>query len=431
MSWLTGLLGSIWSALTGRERVPRTHDELFRYAGSAGDSVGRIEGQAGQPLTGDPPIVEVAAGLVKARIASISQRLARKLKRLLAKADRQARKAERHEAVAKEARAQLPEVEPMTHAVIDFFASRVWIYLAGFVLIVLTLEATGMLTSLISYEAVLGRLRLPMSLAAGAILVGAGHGAGHLIHSSLGGSPRARAGYLGGAAAVLLIGVVAVAWLGSGREVNSKAADDFAAVGVLEGEAGSLDGRAEDLLKPIPEAIDGKPLPKPSAEDRKAAHQLQRQANTKRREAALLDAQARDERTFSFFIPVQILGLAVGAIGGFFFAAAAPTREHRRLTGRARRSERRATRHRGRELTARAKAVDVEAAVGRLGEEEDGWREVSLGHHEQRRLLARKGDASIPRRAAFDIDERILRALDAPNRNGGRPEPVPGGGTEE
>jgi len=409
--------------------MPRNHDDLYRYAGTAGDDLGQLEKQAGSPLTGDPPVVEIAGGLTKARIANFSQRFAKRLKRLQAKAQRRGRKAEMHEAAAAESRALLPDVEPMTHAVIDFFASRVWVYLAGFGLVVLVLEATGMLTSLVSYEAALGSLRLPMSLAAGAILVGAGHGAGHLIHSALDLKGRARVGYLTGAGVVLLIGIVTVAWLGTGRDANTKAADDFAAVGVLQGEALRLDGRAEEMLRPLPDAAAGERLPEPSAQDQRAATALQQEASQKREQAARLDTEARDERTLSFFAPVQVLGLAVGAIGGFFFAAAAPTREHRRQTKRAQRSERRAVRYRGRQDVTSAKAADIEAAVGRLGEEEDGWREVSLGHHEQRRLLARERDAVGSSRAEFDVRSVVLRALDAPNRNGR--EPVLGPETRE
>ncbi|HKO39310.1 MAG TPA: hypothetical protein VJU14_13180 [Solirubrobacterales bacterium] len=431
MSWLSDVFGRLWAGLLGRERLLRSHDDLYGYASAAGTELGNLEQQIDE-LPGDPPVVEVADGLVKARVANLGQKIAKRLKRLDGKAARYAGKAELHENAAIETREQLPDVEPMTHAVIDFFTSRVWIYLTGFVLVVLVLEAAGMDTSLISYETVLGDLRIPMSLAAGAILVGAGHGAGHLIHSALEARGRTRTAYLAAAGGVLLIGVVTVISLGAGRDANTKAADDFASVGVLRTEALRLDSRAEDLLQPLPEPRGGEPLPEPSPQDRRQAEGLQAEAVEKREAATRLDAEARDERTLGFFAAVQVLGLAVGAIGGFFFAAAAPTREHRRLTKRARRSERRAVRYRGRETAVKAKAEDVEAAFGRLVEEENGWRLVSLGHHEQRRVMARGKSAGQSSRSPLDLNDMILRNLDTPNRNGSNgPAPVAGAGEKE
>jgi hypothetical protein len=270
-----------------------------------------------------------------------------------------------------------------------------------------------------------------MSLAAGAILVGAGHGAGHLIHSALDARGRGRAAYFGSAAAVLVIGMIAVIALTNGRDANTKAADDFTAVGIIQGEALRLDQRAEDLLAPPVSLEVGEKLPQPSPQDRKLAERLQGEANAKRKRATRLEAQARDERTLSFIGPLQILGLAVGAVGGFFFAAAAPVREYRRLIRIATRSERRAGKCNRRATKATAKAADVEAAVGRLGDEEDGWREVSLGHHEQQRLLARGIDMARRERTRFDMQEQVIRALDAPNREGGGQEPVAGQDSEE
>ena len=431
MSWLSNAFGRLWAGLFGRERLLRSHDDLYGYADATGTELGNLERTTNE-LQGDPPVVEVADGLVRARVANLGQKIAKRLKRLHGKARRFKRKAELHEAAAAETRGQLPDVEPMTHAVIDFFASRVWIYLIGFVLVVLVLEAAGMDTSLMSYETVLGELRIPMSLAAGAILVGAGHGAGHLIHSALEAEGRTRTAYLVVAGGVLLLGVVTVISLGAGRDANTKAADDFTSVGVLRTEALRLDSRAEELLQPLPDTREGEPLPQPSAQDRRLAGGLQDEAAEKREAATKLDAEARDERTLGFFAAVQVLGLAVGAIGGFFFAAAAPTREHRRLTKRARRSERRAVRYRGRETAVTAKAEDVEAAFGRLVEEENGWRLVSLGHHEQRRVMARGKSTGRFSPSPDDLNDLILRNIDTPNRNGSHgEEPVAGAEEKE
>ena len=403
-----------WNALLGRKRLPRNHDELFSYGEKAGRGVGELE-KGGKLLGGDPPVVQVVDGEVEARAAHFGQRKGKRLNRTEAKGKRHTRKAKRHEKIANDARGERVSTEPTPRLVVDFFVSRVWLYLLSIGLFVWLLETTGMLTSLISYEAVLGPIRFPMSIAAGAILVGAGHGAGHLLHSALE-NRAARLGYLLGTAAVLLIGFITVVSLGIGRDANTAAADRFHAVGTLQAEATRLDGRAEELLQPLPglPAEDGgQPV---SSEDRHTAKLLRGEAQDKRRQANRLDAEARDERTLDFFAPIQVLGLAVGTIAGFFFAGAAPLREYRRLTARADRHDRRAVRHRGRAERWEAKVADIKAAIGRMVHEEFGLGKVVLGHHEQTRLTARGSTEVTTAASQIDPDEVLTWVLDPVNR---------------
>lgn len=266
-----------------------------------------------------------------------------------------------------------------------------------------------MLTSSVAYETALGQIRIPMSVAAGAILLLAGHASGHLLDTARK-NRDARRGYLIGAAIVLATGVLAVGWLGTGRDANTGAVERFDEAGGLRSEASRLDHRADDLLRPLPEALSEEPSSEASAADRRAAGDLRREAEQMRRQARRLDAEARGERTLSFLIPVQLLGLAVGCAGGFFFAGAAPIREQRR-----------ASRHRRRAETSKVKANGIQGEIDSLEREEGGWALACHANADHHRRVAR--GSITPDQTGSGTDEadfirRMIAAIRATNGTG-------------
>lgn len=431
---MKAVLRDIWSTLLGRRRIPRDHDSLWEHSEETGREIGELEAKqrtsdlraTGPALVEEHPAVRVVRGVVEARIAYLSQRVAKRFHRIEAKERQHNLTGERHEQRASDLREQRPSVEPKARA-IDPLVSRVLSYLLSFGLVVWVLEASGMWTSLAAYDATLGPIRIPMSLAAGAVLALAGHGAGHLLRSALA-DHKVRPGLLAGAGIVLAVGILTVISLGIGRDANTKAADRFREVGTLEHEASQLDRRAADLLEPLPGSPAEEPGQEPSAEDRRTAEGLHLEAERTRRQAQRLDAKARDDRTLSFFALIQILGLAVGAVGGFFFAGAAPVREYKQLTRRAGREERKALRHHGHAETWRAKADDIRAKVGRLVIEEHSWGDADLGHHEQVRLVARGFPAPAWAGSRTDLSahlpDLINRAIKPADMNGADPSHV-------
>ena len=378
-------------------------------------------GEAG--LVEDPPTGAVVRGVVDGRTASIGQRFARRLNRLLAKAARWQRRGERRAARAENLRDARPDVEPEGRA-IEPFVSRTLIYLATFGLVVLTLEGAGMWTSLSAYDGLIGSYRIPMSIAAGAILTLAGHGIGHLLSSAVE-ERRLRLALLAGAVTVLLAGVLTVISLGAGRDANTRAADRFAQVGKLEGRAQKLEREAKDLREPAP-TLPGAETPEPTPRELHEAEGLSQKAEGLQRKAEQVEEDAREERTLGFFAWIQILGLGVGAIGGYYFACAAAVREYKRLTSKAGREDRRASRRFSWAERWQAKADDVMAKVGRLVLEETAWGEAVFGRFEEVRLKARGFSASSRShpwqgRSESDLQDDIARAIRPVDLNGGGP----------
>ncbi|HZO06715.1 MAG TPA: hypothetical protein VFB52_10025 [Solirubrobacterales bacterium] len=426
MRWLVDAFAGIWSGIRGRSRVPRDHDQLWRHGEAEGAELGRQEGaqaRGGEHALVDPaPTEAVIKGVVAARIATIGQRVARRYNRLLARADQWKRRGDRRVKRAKVLREARPEVEPRARA-IEPFVARTLAYLASFGIVVVILETAGMWTSLEAFEGMIGWLRTPLSIAAGAVLALAGHVIGHLLAAAV--EERSlRRGLISGALAVVVIGALAVVWLGVGRDANLRANDSFEQVGKLEATASQLDREANNLLRPTAVPLDGEEVIRPSVADRKAAARLNSQAETVRAKAAELGSDARDERTLDFFAMVQILGLAVGAVGGYFFAGAAPVREFKRLTGKAGREDRRASRRYKRSARWQAKADDVVAKVGRLVDAESAWGAADIARFQETRLITRGYPAGSWRSGTFtkeDLAELLTRTVTPADKNGSRP----------
>lgn len=385
-------LRDLWNALLGRQRIPRNPDEAWAYTERVGRETGELElhdGATADAATAMHPVRLFLVGFVTARIANLTRRLDRRLTKVKAASERHEAKAGQHGSTDG-AQAGSP-----VGGAFDFFASRVLTYLLTYGLTIWLLEATGMLTSSVAYETALGEVRIPLSVAAGAILLLAGHVAGHLIHIATSNRDARRGrGYLIGAAIVLATGVVAVAWLGTGRDANTGAVERFGEAGDLRSEASRLDSRADDLLRPLPEALSEEPL-EASAEDGRAAGDLHREAEQMRHQARQLDAEAREERTLSFLIPVQLLALAVGTVAGFFFAGAAPIREQRT-----------ASRHRRRAEASKVKADGIKGEIHSVWREESGWAIVSQANAEHNRRVARR--SITPDQTSSGVDEADL-----------------------
>lgn len=413
MRRLRDSLLNLWDRLLKRQRrIPRNPDEAWAYTERVGRETGELESQGGataDAATAMRPVIQFLAGFVTARIANLTRRLDRRLNKVKAASERHEAKAGQHGSMGG-AQAGSP-----VRGVFDFFASRVLTYLLTYGLTIWLLEATGMLTSSVAYETALGQIRIPMSVAAGAILLLAGHASGHLLDTARK-NRDARRGYLIGAAIVLATGVLAVGWLGTGRDANTGAVERFDEAGGLRSEASRLDHRADDLLRPLPEALSEEPSSEASAADRRAAGDLRREAEQMRRQARRLDAEARGERTLSFLIPVQLLGLAVGCAGGFFFAGAAPIREQRR-----------ASRHRRRAETSKVKANGIQGEIDSLEREEGGWALACHANADHHRRVAR--GSITPDQTGSGTDEadfirRMIAAIRATNGTGG-PSHVP------
>lgn len=400
-----GLL-DLWDALLGRKRIPRNPDDAWTYTEQVGRETGELEshdGAAADTATTMHPVRQFLIGFVTARIANLTRRLGRRLSKVKAASKRHEAKAEQHGSTSG------VQAGSPARGVFDFFASRVVTYLLTYGLTIWVLELTGMLTSSVAFETALGQVRIPLSVAAGAILLLAGHVAGHLIHAAKD-DRNARRSYLIGAAIVLVTGTVAVAWLGTGRDANTGAVERFAEAGGLRNEASRLDDRAADLLRPLPNALAEETGSEASAEDRRAADELNREAEQMRRQARQLDADARGERTLSFLVPVQLLGLVVGCAGGFFFAGAAPLRKQRV-----------ASRHRRRAEVLKAKANGIQGEVASLEREEFGWAIACHANAEHSRRVARgsiKPDQTVSGTDEADLIRRMVAAIRATNGAG-------------
>ncbi|NLT07367.1 MAG: hypothetical protein GXY03_13810 [Solirubrobacterales bacterium] len=411
--------------LTGAGTMPFGHHSIWGFSGDAGDRHGSL---AGTDDLQDSPLDEYFAGMVTARSARRARRPLRLYRKHKARADSRSRIAEARgpEAIVDRAprRAAQDETEAAyasRHPVLDFFVSSPLIYLLSYGVVVFALEAAGMLTSLVAFDHTLGEFRVPMALAAGAILVLAGHGIGHLLHEARSEQSRTKLALAAAVAVVLVTGLWTIAALGSGRDSNMEAADLIATSGTLTERADELNDEADELVgsRGQPQrALRGVP-----ARARQQARRLRRRAGRLERRAASLGTNARETRTLGFFVAVQSLGLVVGALGGYLWAGGGLIRDHRTR----RRFERLAHR-------SRAKAGRHRDSVRLVVEEECGLAHACHGAYTTRFYASRESVAKLVPWLGVDADEVLGRLLrdrhlgrhdiashGDPSRNGGDP----------
>jgi hypothetical protein len=415
---------TFWEAalrLLGRKgNRPMSPDEEWPYAGETGRALGALDkgrpetddtagdhrdGAVGEPA-GGTPYDEHCEGEVLARGSVRSKRQLKHLARTGAKGESNKNRARNHHKVAEEHKATRPEnVRPGT---LDLFVSSPLLYVASYASVIVVLETTGMLASLVAFDATLGRLRDVMSVAAGGILLLAGHSIGKLVHKATQGN-NAR-GYLAGAMIVALLAFGAIGQLAPGRDRNIEASAQLRQAGELRANASELEAKAARLEAPKPVRARRQGTP-PSRQDRRAAGDLRRRADVARQDAAALEAAGRKKRTLAFFLTVQALGLGVGGVGGFFFASGSETREYLKRTRKAWFRERRAAWRDGRALKFHAKARDAVGRVRLIVVEEIGWVMSSHGEFLRRYAEARGSARSLPAPLRLDPDEITLRIV--------------------
>jgi hypothetical protein len=368
---------------TLRRRIPLSPQRAWDYAGAAG-SAGGAEGAA-------EGVDAVVSGAATSRTAVRGRRHLKRIGRLRAKA---AHLRERVGDVDEEDRENLRGGR--FSGPLDPFVRSFLSYAASSIAVVGVLETTGMLSSLAAFDATLGFLRIPMAIAAGGILVLAGHVIGDFAETAVR-QRNLRKALLAAAVAILACGAIAIAQMGSAREANLGAASDLSTASTLRASSRSLESKADRLDTPLPGRTRGRVLPV-RPHDKEAARRLRRQGLAMSQRADRLEGAAREHRTLLFFIAVQALGLAVGSAGGYLFARAAPARAAAtagRCDARARRAD--------------ARADDRRARVVRIAIEEYGYAVAEGGHYGVSRALA--GVAQTPVTPTFNPEAVVDRLI--------------------
>ncbi len=220
---------------------------------------------------------------------------------------------------------------PDGFTVFDPLVSRVLFYLLTFGLAVGILETVGTYSSLVVFDGTLGQFRILLSVASGVILALCGHACGHSFFTAVKAEGLVKRLLFGLASALVAVAIIAVSWTGLDRSANEESRALGKQAAVLIAEGGRLESVAKGLEGP---QLQFDKAEKPTKASLKRAAQLRRDAAQLRGKAARAEAKSGSVRSLNFLAGIQCLGLAVGIVGGWLFAEAAPLREGR-LRGRA------------------------------------------------------------------------------------------------
>jgi hypothetical protein len=313
-----------WAALFGPRRYPTRPKPEFRRAVKLGREIGQSIPDGESPPRQDA--VDPSAVNADYQQAKAKHRAAYRCRKLV----RGYRSARLRAAALRSEVARMGRHADYDLAGLDFLVASTAAYVGTLVAVVMVLESAGTITSLQVFDATLGWLLNPMAIGAGGILVLAGHGIGHLVWEARE-RGATRNAMLAGAAVIVVLGALAIFVMGPARDANMRAGGLRQQAAQKRGDARKLDDQADAAM--APRLSSGRRAKVPTAQ-RREADALRSDADKLLTEADELDRDANDLRTLTFFRELQMLGLGVGAVGGFFFARGGAKRLGRRLNKR-------------------------------------------------------------------------------------------------
>lgn len=174
------------------------------------------------------------------------------------------------------------------------------------------------------FDGVIAQFRWPLAIASGVIIFLAGHASGHLLKAAVRAKELAKRVLFALVAALIAVAILAIVWTGLDRSANEQARGMVHQAGALLDRSGRLEDTAR--LLEAPQVSSDVDVEKPSKAAMRRAARLRRQASRLAAQASRLEARSVSTRTLNYFAAIQLLGLAIGAAGGFLFAEATPLR---------------------------------------------------------------------------------------------------------
>jgi hypothetical protein len=376
-------LAWFWDALVGW-RGPRAPingpDDLFRFlqglARRARDAAG-----ANAP--------QLAAGARQVTVGSFTAREERRTRKKRAGVGRLERRSAAHP----------PDLIQRDGHFYDPLVSRVTVYVSGFGLSIIALEAATTYSVMSVFDGTIAQFRWPLAIASGVILFLAGHACGHFLEAAVKAKQLAKRVRFAMVAALVAVATLSICWTGLDRTANEQARDMLKQAGALLDRGSRLEETAK--LLEAPQVSSGAELERPPKATLRRASNLRRHASHLSAQATRVEEHSFKTRTLDFFAGVQLLGFMVGVVGGWLFSEATPLRIAR----------------------FRAKAARLREWINSVIREEAGSAETAYGDFEAE--LALGGiDISKEPPLELEVEPRLLheRYVIAPH-NGSVPEP--------